>query len=79
MPKEILLSCYYVNRNKTFFPAIVVTYWQKLKNHDIRASISYPFDEHFISIMSVSKYQLTNPYDRESFIRNKDFSPRGST
>ena len=50
-----------------------------LKSKDVRALISYPFNEYLISIMSVSKYQLTNPYYRESFNRNKDFSPRGPT
>ena len=79
MPKEILLSYFYVNRNDIFLLTIVVTFWQKPKNKDVRALISYPFDEDFISIMSVSKYQLTNPYYIESFIRNKDFSLRWPT
>ena len=73
MPKEILLSCFYVNRNETFLPTIVVTFWQKPKNKDVRALISYPNDKDFISIMFISKYQLTNPYYIESFIRNKIF------
>ena len=49
------------------------------KNIDIRAFISHQFDEDFISIMSVSKSQLTNPYYLESFIRNNDFSLRWPT